>query len=65
MADGIVGESGRDSSAEAETATKATGYIVLAATLPDLEVARCVDATLAGIEAEHDFAEAEAVPAAR
>ena len=41
------------------------GHVVLAATLPRLKVARGVDAALAGIEAQHNFAEAQAIPAAR
>ena len=40
------------------------GDVVLAAALPDLERARGVDAEVARIEPEHDFAEGHAIPAA-
>ncbi len=63
-ADGIVGERGGHGGAQAEAAAQAAGHVVLAAALPHVEVARGVDAHLAGIEAKHDFAEADAVPAA-
>jgi len=63
-ADGVVGERGGDGGAQAEAATEAAGDVVFAAALPDLELAGGVDAGVAGIEAEHDFAEGEAVPAA-
>ncbi len=64
-ANGVVGQSGGDGGAQAKAAAQAAGHVVFAAALPDLEVARGVDAALAGIEAEHDLAQAEAVPAAR
>ena len=63
-ADGVVGERGGDGGAQAEAAAQAAGYVVFAAALPNLELARGVDAHVAGIEAKHDFAQAEAVPAA-
>ena len=63
-ADGIVGERGGDGGAQAEAAAQAAGDVVFAAALPHLKLARGVDAAFAGIEAKHDFAEAEAVPAA-
>ena len=63
-ADGVVSERGGDGGAQAEAATEAAGDVVLAAALPDLELAGGVDAGIAGIEAEHDFAEGERVPAA-
>ena len=63
-ADGVVGERGGDGGAQAEAAAQSAGHVVFAAALPDLELACGVDAGVAGIEAEHDFAEAEAVPAA-
>ena len=63
-ADGVVGERGGDGGAQAEAAAQAAGHVVFAAALPHLELARGVDAAFAGIEAEHDFAEAEAIPAA-
>ena len=63
-ADGVIGESGSDGGAQAEAAAQSAGYVVFAAALPDLELARGVDAGFAGIEAQHDFAQAEAIPAA-
>ena len=63
-ADGVVGERGGDGGAQAEAAAQAARHVVFAAALPHLKLARGVDAAFAGIEAEHDFAEAEAVPAA-
>ncbi len=63
-ADGIVGERSGDGGAQAETAAQAAGHVVFAAALPNLEMARGVDAAFAGIEAKHDFAQAQAVPAA-
>ena len=63
-ADGVVGKRGGDGGTQAEAATEAAGDVVFAAALPDLEVAGGVDAGVAGIEAEHDFAKGKAVPAA-
>ena len=63
-ADGVVGERGGDGGAEAEAATEAACDVVLASAFPDLELAGGVYAGVAGIEAEHDFAEGEAVPSA-
>ena len=63
-ADGIVGERGGYSGAQAEAAAQAAGHVVFAAALPGAKVARGVDAHVAGIEAKHDLAEADAVPAA-
>ena len=63
-ANGIVGQSSGDGGAEREAAAQASGHVVFAAAFPDLEVASGVDAAFAGIEAEHDFAERETVPAA-
>ncbi len=61
-ADGVVGERGDDGGLEAEAAAQASGYVVLAAALPDVEAACGGYADVAGIEAEHDFAEADDVP---
>ena len=63
-ADGVVGERGGDGGAQAEAAAQAASHVVFAAALPHLKLARGVDAAFAGIEAKHDFAEAQAVPAA-
>ena len=63
-ADGVVGQRGGDGGAQAEAAAQSAGHVVFAAALPHLKLARGVDAALAGIEAEHDFAQAQAVPAA-
>ena len=63
-ADGVIGERGGDGGAQAEAAAQAASNVVFAAALPQLKLARGVDAAFAGIEAKHDFAEAEAVPAA-
>jgi hypothetical protein len=40
------------------------GYVVFTATLPDLEVARRMDAAFTGIQPQHHLAEAEKIPAA-
>ena len=64
-ADGVIGERGGNGGAQAETAAQAAGHVVFAAALPHLKLARGVDAAFAGIEAEHDFAQAQAIPAAR
>ena len=63
-ADGVVGKRGGDGGAQAEAAAQAAGHVVFAAALPHLEVARGMNAAFAGIEAKHDFAQAQAVPAA-
>ena len=62
-ADGVVRERGDDGGVEAEAALQPAGDVVLAAALPHLERARGVDAEVAGIEPQHDFAEGHAVPA--
>jgi hypothetical protein len=63
-ADGVVGDGGRDGGVETEAAAESTSDVVFAATFPDLELAGGVDAAFTGIEAQHDFAEAETVPTA-
>ncbi len=62
-ADGVFGERGGDGGAQAEAAAQSAGHVVFAAALPHLKLPRGVDAALAGIEAKHDFTQAEAVPA--
>ena len=61
---GVFGECGGDGGPEAKAASKAASYVVFAPTFPDGKVAGGMDASFAGVEAEHDFAEADAVPAA-
>ncbi len=63
-ADGVVDERGGDGGAEIEAATEAAGDVVLAAAFPHAEGSRADDAAFAGIEAQHDFAEGEEIPAA-
>jgi len=53
-----------DGGFQAEAFAQAAGGVVLAAAFPDLEVAGGADAALAGIEAEHDFAEEDLVEGA-
>ena len=60
----IVGERGDDRRAQAEAAFQAAGDVVFAAAFPHLERARGVDAAVAGIEPQHDFAQGDAIPAA-
>ena len=57
MADFIVDEGGADGGFQAEAFAEAAGDVVFAAAFPGLKGARCADASLAGIEAQHDFAE--------
>jgi hypothetical protein len=57
-ADWVIGESGCDGGSQAEAAAESAGHVVFAAALPDMELARSVDASVAGIEAEHDLAQA-------
>ena len=63
-ADGVLSERGSDGGAQAEAAAQAAGHVVLAAAFPNGEVAGGVDAALAGVEAQHDFAQTQRVPAA-
>ena len=63
-ADGVVGERGGNGGAEAEATAQAAGHVVFAAAFPNLELARRVNPVVAGIEAQHDFAERKAIPAA-
>src|SRR6185437_16208599 len=61
--DGVVSQCSGDGGAQAKAAAETTGDVILAAALPDCEVAGGVNAALTGVEAEHDFAEAETIPA--
>ena len=47
-----------------ETTTQTAGHVVFAAALPNLEVASRMDAAFTGIEPQHDFAQAQKIPAA-
>src|SRR6185437_8515889 len=60
--DGVVGQCRDDRSLKAETAAESARDVVLAAALPDLELARGGHTNVAGIESQHDLAEADEVP---
>ena len=59
----VFGQRGGNGGAQPKTAPQAAGNVIFAAALPHLELPRGVDAALAGIEAKHHFAQAQAVPA--
>ena len=63
-ANGIIGKRGDDGSVQAETAFQSASDVVFAAAFADFEGTCRGDAAVAGIEAEHDFAETDDVPAA-
>ena len=63
-ADCVVGERCGDGGTQAEAAAKTAGDVVFTTAFPDSEVACTVDAAFARVEAQHDFAEADTVPAA-
>ena len=63
-AHGVLGKHGGDRGAQAEAAAQPARHVVLAASLPHGELARGVDAAFAGIETQHDFAQAQTIPAA-
>ena len=63
-ADLVVDERGHDRGAQAEAAPQPARHVVLAAALPDPERARVADASLTGIEPQHDLAERDQVVAA-
>ena len=52
------------SGVHAEAFPEAADHVVLSAALPDTEGARRADASLAGVKAEHDFAEGNRVKSA-
>ncbi len=60
----VVGECCCDGGAKSETAAESPGHVVLAAAFPNSELSRGVNAAFARVKTKHDFAEAEAVPAA-
>jgi len=55
MADLVIDQRGADGGFVAEAFAQAAGGVVLAAAFPGGEGAGGADATLAGIEPEHDF----------
>ena len=57
---GVIGECGDHSRLQAEAAAQPPSHVVFAAAFPGSELAGGVDAPLAGIEAEHDFAQRDA-----
>ncbi len=61
-ANGVVSKRGCDGGAQAEAATESASDVVFATALPHGEVASGVDAAFAGVETEHDFAEADTIP---
>ena len=63
-ADGIIGKRGDDGGVQAEAALQSTSDIIFAAALADFEGTRRGDAAVAWIEAEHDFAQTDDIPAA-
>ena len=60
----VVGQRGHDGGVEPEAALQPARDVVLAAAFPDLEGAGGVDAAIARVEAQHHFAQGDAVPAA-
>jgi hypothetical protein len=61
VADLVVDEGGDHGGLVAEAFAQAARGVVFAAAFPDGELAGGADAALAGIEAEHDFAEGDLV----
>jgi len=64
-ANGVIGQCCGDGGTQSEASAQAASNVVLAATFPDLKLARGVYPVFAGVEAKHHFAQAEAVPTAR
>ena len=59
--DRVVDESRHDRGTQAEAAAQAARHVVLATALPDVEGAGGMDATVARIQAQHDFPEGDDV----
>ena len=57
VADLVLGERAHKTRAEPEAFAEAARHVVLAAAFPSAERAGGSDAVVAGVEAEHDFAE--------
>ena len=60
-ADFIVSESGKDNCTHAKAAAQSADDIVFSAAFPGLEVTGSTDPALAGIQAEHNFAERSSI----
>jgi TonB-dependent receptor len=60
----VARQGGDDRGPHAEGFAQAAGDIVFAAALPDLEAAGCPDPALTRVEAQHDLAQGDAIPAA-
>jgi len=61
-ANGIVGDRGDDCGIHSKTAFEAASNVVFAATFPGAEMARGGNTFVAGVQAQHDFAQAHQVP---
>jgi hypothetical protein len=61
----VVGKRRANSRPQAKAAAKPAGDIILSAPFPDLEFARTTDAAIAGVKAQHNFAQSEQVESAR
>ncbi len=61
VADFIVHKSRANGCAEAEAFAQTTRCVVFAAAFPSGELTRCANATFAGVEAQHDFAEGDLI----
>jgi hypothetical protein len=57
----VIRQRGDVSRAKAEATTQAAGHVVLSAALPNLKRSSRMNAPLAGIEAQHDLAQADGV----
>src|ERR1700687_6062553 len=62
--DGIVSERGHNGRIKTEAALEPAGYVVFAAAFPGTKMTSGGNASIAGIEAQHDFAQAHQVPPA-
>ena len=62
--DRVVGKSRDDGGFQIEAAFQTARYVVFAAAFGNLKITRSPDAAVARVEAQHDFAQAEQVPAA-
>ena len=63
-ADRIIRERSNVRSFEVEATLQAARNVIFAAALEDFEMTRSRDTMVAGIETQHDFAEAEFIPSA-
>jgi hypothetical protein len=60
--DWIIGEGSDNRRIQPKAALQATGHVVLSAAFADLEGAGRRDSSIAWIEAQHDFAQADQIP---